>query len=39
MIYENNESFFWELFLETGRIDAYLLLKEEESERQKESDA
>ena len=30
---ENRENFFWNLFLETGRIDAYLLLKEEESER------
>ena len=25
------EKIFWNLFLETGRIDAYLLLKEEES--------
>ena len=33
----NNENFFWNLFLETGRIDAYLLLKEEESEQKKES--
>ncbi len=29
---QNNENFFWNLFLQTGRIDAYLLLKEEESE-------
>ena len=33
---ENNENFFWNLFLETGRIDAYLLLKEEESEQKTE---
>ena len=33
---ENNENFFWDLFLETGRIDAYLLLKEEESESKNE---
>ena len=35
---ENNlysENFFWNLFLKTGRIDAYLLLKEEESEQEK----
>ena len=34
--YESNESFFWNLFLKTGRIDAYLLLKEEESENKTE---
>ena len=33
---ENNEKIFWNLFLETGRIDAYLLLKEEEAEQNKE---
>ena len=37
--YESNESFFWNLFLQTGRIDAYLLLKEEESETDKEKKA
>lgn len=39
MTNENNESFFWELFLKTGRIDAYLLLKEEESEQKRENKA
>lgn len=38
MMSENHENFFWNLFLETGRIDAYLLLKEEESEEKKESE-
>lgn len=33
----NNENFFWNLFLETGRIDAYLLLKEEEAEQNQET--
>ena len=37
--YENSESFFWNLFLQTGRIDAYLLLKEEESENEQEQKA
>ncbi len=39
MTNENNENFFWELFLKTGRIDAYLLLKEEESEQERENKA
>ena len=34
--YDNSENFFWNLFLQTGRIDAYLLLKEEESETENE---
>ena len=33
---QNRENFFWNLFLQTGRIDAYLLLKEEESEQKNE---
>jgi len=39
MINKNREDFFWELFLKTGRIDAYLLLKEEESEQEQENKA
>ena len=27
-----NKDFFWELFLNTGRVDAYLLLKGENNE-------
>lgn len=37
MLSKKSENFFWNLFLETGRIDAYLLLKEEESENDKET--
>ena len=35
-LFEQNENFFWDLFLQTGRIDAYLLLKEEEAEQNEE---
>ena len=37
--YDNSENFFWNLFLQTGRIDAYLLLKEEETEKEQEKKA
>ena len=34
---KHSENFFWDLFLQTGRIDAYLLLKEEEAKKNEEN--